>query len=276
MAFFNHLLNGKKRNAYKDAERVRRLGDNKGLIVRADQEDVRGDYSQQGFFRPDQTTPVYYGAAQDGGFFSEPKRQVLASAPPALPELTMERMPPPDASAEAPGAAPDSEGEGTDFRPMGKDIATRTNNPGNMKWHSWMEQFGGYNSKIKGTDGGTFAAFPNIEAGLQAYQTQLFGDVDGVFKSSHYKADTPVDKALRTWSNNGYGAEIYPAVQKKRLGDLTPEERQELVKRQIKAESGKMYKMLNEAGVLRAGGEYVVTPRQLQYILAHGGEVEFL
>jgi len=134
------------------------------------------------------------------------------------------------------------------------DIATMTNNPGNMKYSSWMKNYGGAPSGIPGKDGGEFAQFPDLSAGLEAYKTQIFGDTDGVFKSNYYKANTPVDTALKTWSNKGYGAEIYPEIKDKKLGELTPAQRDELIKRQIKAESGNMYKLLRQRGVFKYGG----------------------
>jgi hypothetical protein len=134
------------------------------------------------------------------------------------------------------------------------DIATMTNNPGNMKYSSWMKNYGGAPSGIPGKDGGEFAQFPDLSAGLEAYKTQIFGDTDGIFKSNYYKANTPVDTALKTWSNKGYGAEIYPEIKDKKLGELTPAQRDELIKRQIKAESGNMYKLLRQRGVFKYGG----------------------
>lgn len=133
--------------------------------------------------------------------------------------------------------------------PRKGDIATTTNNPGNMKWSPWMRKVGGMPSGIPGKDGGQFAAFPDLESGLHAYQAGLFGAVDGIRTSKYYNSNTPVDKALKTWSNNGYGASIYPDIKGKTLGQLTSAERNELMKRQIKQESGSMYKTLKARGV---------------------------
>lgn len=136
------------------------------------------------------------------------------------------------------------------------DIATATNNPGNIIYTpKFGKLFGAVDSGIKQKDGtGHFALFPDLETGLKAQQVQLFGDTDGIMKSKYYKADTPVNEALNKWSNSGYGAEIYPEIAGKRLGDLTPKERDELTKRQIKRESGSMYKLLQSRGVFQNGG----------------------
>ena len=134
------------------------------------------------------------------------------------------------------------------------DIATATHNPGNMKYASWMGNVGGQPSGIPGQDGGEFASFPDFQTGMQAYKEQLFGDTDGIFKSNYYKPHTTVDQALKTWSNGGYDGSLYPAVKNKTLAQLTAQERDELIRRQIKAESASTYSMLKQQGVLKGGG----------------------
>ena len=137
-----------------------------------------------------------------------------------------------------------------------RDIATITNNPGNMIYSpKFGKLFGAVDSGIKQRDGkGHFAMFPDLNTGFKAYQTQLFGEVDGVMKSNYYKKDTTVNQALKTWSNNGYDGSIYPEVKNKKLSELTMAERNELAKRQIKHESGDMYKLLRERGVFKKYG----------------------
>lgn len=137
-----------------------------------------------------------------------------------------------------------------------RDIATITNNPGNMIYTpKFGKLFGAVDSGIKQKDGkGHFAMFPDLNTGFTAYQTQLFGEVDGVMKSNYYKKDTTVDQALKTWSNKGYDGNIYPEIKNKKLGELTMAERNELAKRQIKHESGDMYRLLRERGVFKYGG----------------------
>jgi hypothetical protein len=146
---------------------------------------------------------------------------------------------------------------GVETKRMSKtDIATATNNPGNIQYIPLFSKlFGAVDSGIKKKDGGTFAAFPDLDTGIKAYQTQLFGDTDGIMPSRYYKADTPVDKALKKWSNEGYGSEIYPEIKNKTLGQLTKAERRELAKRQFKHESGDMYRLLEQRGVFKYGGK---------------------
>lgn len=164
----------------------------------------------------------------------------------------------------------------------GNDVATRTNNPGNLLYKPiFGKLFGAVDSGIKQVDGtGTFAAFPDVESGLKAREAQMFGAVDGTFKTKIYKPNITVDQALRKWSNNGYGGNIYPEIANKTLAQVTAEERKELLKRQIKAESGSMYKQLTRAGLLEEGGEFnkannmkiriVETPDEIQ--MAYGGQ----
>lgn len=262
LSWANGVLGAHDRNHYKDEERIRNLADNKFMTVRGDNEDLKGDYSVNGgFFRPNRNVLVQNAAipvAEMGGFCE--KGGACYQPPTQLPPSNMPSVTVP----------PINSGGGH------QDIAVRTNNPGNIKWHSWMSRFGASDSGIPGKDGGTFAAFPSLKEGLEAYQTQLFGDTDGVFQSKYYKANTPVDQALKTWSNNGYGAEIYPEVAKLNLGDLTADQRHKLTALQLQKESNQMYQTLAHQGLLQTGGEYVVSPKQLQFILAHGGEVEFL
>ena len=213
----------------------------------------RGDYTaNEGFFRPDQQTANQFTSS---GFneFGIPKASLGLAFGNNMDTSSLHTPMPDFGNSSAPVApnvsATPNTNEGMDMRGRGTDVATKTNNPGNMKYHSWMSKFGGVNSGIPGKDGGTFAEFPDLQSGLKAYQTQLFGTVDGVMNSSYYKPNTTVDQALKTWSNNGYGAEIYPELKGKTLSEVTPEQRLELSRRQIKKESNKMYTLLNNEGI---------------------------
>ena len=96
-------------------------------------------------------------------------------------------------------------------------VSYQNNNPGNIKWTgaSWQVALGATDSGIQASDGGTFAKFPTLESGQQA-QTQLL-------KSGAY-SNLSVDQAMKKWSNNGYGGEIYPEVSNKKMNALTPDE----------------------------------------------------
>jgi len=169
------------------------------------------------------------------------------------------------------------------YNKSGTDIATKLNNPTNMIYHPWMSKLGAQRSNIKQQDGdGFFAHFPDIDTALKAYETQLFGEVDGVFDSRYYKPNTTVDKALRTWSGNGYGGNIYPEIANKPLSSVTAAERRELAKRQIKSESGAMYSKLKSRGYFEMGGSYQeggiveMSDAEIKQFLANGGQLEFL
>ena len=169
------------------------------------------------------------------------------------------------------------------YNKSGTDIATKLNNPTNMIYHPWMSKLGAQRSNIKQQDGdGFFAHFPDIDTALKAYETQLFGEVDGVFDSRYYKPNTTVDKALRTWSGNGYGGNIYPEIANKPLSSVTAAERRELAKRQIKSESGAMYSKLKSKGYFEMGGSYQeggiveMSDTEIKQFLANGGQLEFL
>jgi hypothetical protein len=129
------------------------------------------------------------------------------------------------------------------------EIGNQTNNASNIKYTPEMGKLGAVPSGIKATDGGQFASFPTPEAGLNVYKKLLFGTTDGTFHSSFYKPDTTVDQAMRTWSNNGYGGEIYPDIANKKLGQLSAQERSELIKRQLQRESPKTYNILKKQGL---------------------------
>jgi hypothetical protein len=176
-----------------------------------------------------------------------------------------------------------NEDDQTSYAKSGTDIATKLNNPTNMIYHPWMSKLGAQRSNIKQQDGdGFFAHFPDIDTALKAYETQLFGEVDGVFDSRYYKPNTTVDKALRTWSGNGYGGNIYPEIANKPLSSVTAAERRELAKRQIKSESGAMYSKLKSKGYFEMGGSYQeggiveMSDAEIKQFLANGGQLEFL
>jgi hypothetical protein len=178
--------------------------------------------------------------------------------------------------------------------PSGKDVATRLNNPGNIIYTpTFAKMFGAVDSGVKQTDGtGHFAAFRTIEDGLKARETQLFGTVDGIFQSRYYKPNTDINYALKKWSggvnkdgsinSKGYGVNIYPEIAGKTLAEITPQERRELMKRQIKQESGSMYKYLKSNNYFKYGGQQQggqvveMDENQIQQFLAAGGQLEFL
>lgn len=117
----------------------------------------------------------------------------------------------------------------------GKQIATQHNNPGNIKYGQFAAKYGAVPGK-RATDGGVFALFPTVEAGLEAHKNLL--------KTGKYYRNQPLDKALKTWSGNGYGDNIVPHLRGKKVSELTDAEFNEVMMAQHKIESPEMYRIL--------------------------------
>ncbi len=118
--------------------------------------------------------------------------------------------------------------------PVGGSIAVSHSNPGNIKYGQFAQKYGASPGRAA-KDGGIFAVFPTVEAGLQAQKDLLV--------SKNY-ANLTVADAMKRWSNSGYGADLYPEVANKKMKDLTPQELTTLVRKQIQREDGNMYKKL--------------------------------
>lgn len=118
--------------------------------------------------------------------------------------------------------------------PTGGSIAVSHSNPGNIKYGQFAQKYGASPGRAA-KDGGIFAVFPTVEAGLQAQKDLLL--------SKNY-ANLTVADAMKRWSNSGYGADLYPEVANKKMKDLTSQELTTLVRKQIQREDGNMYKKL--------------------------------
>jgi len=114
------------------------------------------------------------------------------------------------------------------------DIATTHSNPGNIKYGKFAQKYGAQPGRAA-TDGGIFAVFPSVKAGLQAQKDLL---------TSGSYANLTVGDAMKRWSNSGYGADLYPQIANKRMKDLTSQELNELILRQTKRESPTIYKKI--------------------------------
>lgn len=125
--------------------------------------------------------------------------------------------------------------------PQGGSIAVSHNNPGNIKFGEFAKKYGATEGR-RATDGGVFAQFPDVETGLKAKQDLLLG--------SGYRNLT-VDQAMKRWSNNGYGGELYPEIANKKISDLSDEELSSLSQKQIKREDGAMARKM---GIKQYGG----------------------
>jgi hypothetical protein len=116
---------------------------------------------------------------------------------------------------------------------QGKSIAATHNNPGNLKYTSWMSEYGAVPGK-PALDGGRFASFPTPASGLAARERLL--------KKSY--GNYGMEEGLRKYSGKGYGAEIYPEIRNKKFNELTPYEFNELTRRQIQREDRNVYEQL--------------------------------
>lgn len=125
-------------------------------------------------------------------------------------------------------------GSGTDSNsavdiPSGT-IASKTNNPLNIKYSTTTASLGGQDSGISAQDGGTFASFDTPASGLQAAVNLL--------QSSTY-SNLTVDQAMKKWSNNGYGAEVSPTIDgSQKMSDLSSDQLNQLVSDMATRESG--------------------------------------
>lgn len=117
----------------------------------------------------------------------------------------------------------------------GKQIATQHNNPGNIKYGQFAAKYGAVPGK-RATDGGVFALFPSVEAGLEAHKNLL--------RTGKYYRNQSLDKAMRTWSGNGYGDNIVPHLRGKKISELTDEEFNQVMREQHRIESPEMYRIL--------------------------------
>lgn len=112
----------------------------------------------------------------------------------------------------------------------GVTAAERNNNPFNIKFGNFAQQYGAIKENKAALDGGSFAKFPNVEAGMTAAKGLLLG--------KNYRNLT-VDAAMRRWSNNGYGGDVLPEVANKKVADLSTEELDTLQRNQIIREDRK-------------------------------------
>ena len=125
----------------------------------------------------------------------------------------------------------------------GKTAAERNNNPFNIKFGNFAAKYGATKENKLALDGGNFATFSSPQVGFQAAKDLLLG--------KNYRNLT-VDQAMKRWSNNGYGGNIFPEVANKRVADLNPTELDNLQKKQIVREDKKY---ANKLGIYKYGGK---------------------
>ncbi len=120
------------------------------------------------------------------------------------------------------GGNPSQGGGGTPIASQtGGSVSYRHNNPLNIKYGQFTMALGATPGQ-QATDGGQFAKFSTVEAGLAAGRKLLQGP--------SYRNLT-VDAAMKRWSNSGYGDEIVPQFKGKKIGDLTPDELNQLIQK---------------------------------------------
>lgn len=109
-----------------------------------------------------------------------------------------------------------------------------------------VNSLGGTDSGIKATDGGTFAQFPSMQAGIQAAQSLLM--------SSTYSG-LSVEDAMRKWSFNSYGAEITKIPATATISSLSSTQLSQLINDMTAREGGNL-----------AAGYRVNNPLDIKYV----------
>lgn len=113
----------------------------------------------------------------------------------------------------------------------GGSVAERHNNPGNIKFASWLEKYGATKGQA-GTDGGNFAQFPTIEAGQRAMIELL--------NKPRYRNQT-VEGAIKTWTGGSSYGSIPNEIRNKKISDLGQDEFSSLLNTITKGEDSKLY-----------------------------------
>ncbi|NLR60677.1 hypothetical protein HGH93_21385 [Chitinophaga polysaccharea] len=112
-------------------------------------------------------------------------------------------------------------------------MAARHNNPGNIKYNSYMNKRYGAVKGEKSTDGDYFSRFPDVQTGLQAMQ--------GLLKGNGYKNLT-VEKALRRWTSSlGYPGIDLKDLKDKVVGSLGDEDLKRVMNVITQGEDSKLY-----------------------------------
>ncbi len=110
-------------------------------------------------------------------------------------------------------------------------LAQRHNNPGNLKFANWMTKYGAVKGD-PGTDGGSFAKFPSVEAGQQAMVSLL--------KDKNYQKRT-VEDAISRWTNKAPYKNIPGNIKGKKLSELDSNQFTSLLNTITQGEDSKTY-----------------------------------
>lgn len=147
------------------------------------------------------------------------------------------------------------------------------NNPGNIHIGGFAQNYGAISGRKDA--GGKVAIFPDMNTGMKAMEDLLFGNAYN---------NLTISQARNKWVNgspNTSTSSTNSIVRSiggdYRLSQLNPSQRKKLMSEFIKWEDRKIYDNLKTKGLIfKEGGEYELDDDEINYILANGGEVEYL
>ena len=148
------------------------------------------------------------------------------------------------------------------------------NNPLNIHHGRFTSNYGA--TKGAYDNSGNVAVFPDLNTGIQAAKDLLFSP-----NSSYY--NLKISEARNRWVN---GSADQPSESTKHIvkamgkdtsiSQLTPAEKDKLLKLFAKWEGKQGYNAIKDMSLFKEGGEYELTDDEIDYILANGGEIEYL
>lgn len=123
----------------------------------------------------------------------------------------------------------------------GGSVSWRHNNPGNIKFGNFAKKYGATKGQA-GTDGGSFAIFPDVETGKEA--------IADLLRSRNY-IGLSVDSAMKRWSNKGYGLDVWgdsEMAQSTIMKNLSDNQISDLIEHMIQREGWKEGTILGDTG----------------------------
>jgi hypothetical protein len=165
-------------------------------------------------------------------------------------------------------------------QPSGGEIALTHNNPLNIHHGDFASQYGGKQGSRD--SGGYVSMFPDFETGIRAAKDLLFGP--------NY-SNLTISQARNKWvsgspdkTNNSTPDIVKAMGGDKVLTNLTPAERDKLIKQFARWEGKQAYQKLSGMQLYADGGTtsyregdvYMLTEDEIKSILSSGGDIEFL
>lgn len=165
-------------------------------------------------------------------------------------------------------------------QPAQGDIALTHNNPLNIHHGEFTTQYGGKQGSKDSN--GYVSMFPDFQTGVKAATDLLFGP---------QYSNLTISQARNKWvsgspdkSNNSTSDIVKSMGGDKVLADLSPSEREKLIKEFARWESKQAYQKLSGMKLFADGGSvsytegdvYELTEDEIKSILSSGGDVEFL